>query len=75
MLSQRGFCHQRVFRVKPLRMSKTFTLKAGRREGRRDDCLSRGVFSAEKQRVFHSEISIQQEMACVPAKTRLVKMH
>lgn len=72
--SQRSLCHLRVFKMKPLGMSKSFTLKAGRRERRREDCLSCGVFSVEKQRIFHSEISIHQKMACFPAKSTLVKM-
>jgi len=74
MSSQRSLCHPRVFKMKPLRISKSFTLKAGRREERKD-CLSCGVFSAGKQRIYHSEISIKQEMVYFLAKSMLVKMH
>lgn len=65
----------RVFKLKPLRMSKSLALKAGRKEGTREKSLSFGVCSVEKQRVFHSEIHMQQEIVCFPAKNPLVKMH
>lgn len=67
-----GLCHLRVFKMKPLGMSKSFALKGGRREGRRDvGGLSCGVSSVEQQRIFHSEMSIQQKMAWFPGKSTL----